>query len=125
MADDNKTTSEDYISQGVQQERARVESLLPWMETDSERVMQAISSGESVTPTLLKELSAKAKAAAVVTDDAAAAALAAQYTEDNPEPIAAVSTAVPKTEDAPLTEPNIKAYESELFQHLKISKKGE
>jgi ClpP class serine protease len=46
--------------EGVSKERARVASLLPWMNTDSERVMQAIESGEEMGPELMTELSKKA-----------------------------------------------------------------
>ena len=56
--------TEEFVAQGVKQERARVASLLPWMGADPDRVVAAIKSGESLSPEMVTELSEKAAAKA-------------------------------------------------------------
>ncbi|MFI4894432.1 MAG: hypothetical protein ACIAQ0_13535, partial [Phycisphaerales bacterium JB058] len=67
MSDEKTTVAVDEgqidaaVERGVQQERARVAALLPWMDADSERVERAITEGEELTPALMAELSNAAR----------------------------------------------------------------
>lgn len=111
--------------EGVNQERARVAALLPWMAADSEGVMTAIESGEAVSQTLIAgfstKMAEKAKAdaeAQVVADDSARVAQAAAKVEADKTPeVSGVVTEDERSEDEKV--------QDELLAGMKTSKNGD
>lgn len=77
----------DAMASGVNKERARVMSLLPWLDTDKGAICEAISNGSEMTPELMQNLSETAaetaKANAIA--EAEKAALAAIESDVAPE----------------------------------------